>query len=189
MSRSRSNPVPPHVGHVRPSGMNSASGRSYHASAPYVSNTKAARSTSSGVSSASPHLMQSTAGIGTPHARWREMHQSGRLAIMLEMRSCPQAGTHFTCVSIASRAAPRSVRAAGSRREAGSGIRPSTCSGRPEPFVPRLCSRSPWAGRRVEGRDPSVPDASNGASIAMNHCEVARKITGLWQRQQCGYAC
>jgi hypothetical protein len=25
------------------------------------------------------------------------------------------------------------------------------------------------------------------ASIAMNHCDVARKITGLWQRQQCGY--
>ena len=22
---------------------------------------------------------------------------------------------------------------------------------------------------------------------AMNHCDVARKITGLWQRQQCGY--
>ena len=24
------------------------------------------------------------------------------------------------------------------------------------------------------------------ASILMNHCSVARKITGLWQRQQCG---
>ena len=23
----------------------------------------------------------------------------------------------------------------------------------------------------------------------MNHCAVARKITGLWQRQQCGYRC
>ena len=23
----------------------------------------------------------------------------------------------------------------------------------------------------------------------MNHCDVARKITGLWQRQQCGYEC
>ena len=23
----------------------------------------------------------------------------------------------------------------------------------------------------------------------MNHCDVARKITGLWQRQQCGYWC
>ena len=26
-------------------------------------------------------------------------------------------------------------------------------------------------------------------SILMNHCDVARKITGLWQRQQCGYWC
>ncbi len=25
--------------------------------------------------------------------------------------------------------------------------------------------------------------------MAMNHCAVARKITGLWQRQQCGYEC
>ena len=30
--------------------------------------------------------------IGTPQTRWREMHQSGRAAIMLEMRSSPQAG-------------------------------------------------------------------------------------------------
>src|SRR5215469_3193512 len=28
-----------------------------------------------------------------------------------------------------------------------------------------------------------------GVSIEMNHCSVARKITGLWQRQQCGYEC
>ena len=34
MSRSRSNSVPPHVEQVSPSGMNSAIGRSYHASAP-----------------------------------------------------------------------------------------------------------------------------------------------------------
>src|SRR5262252_1405848 len=26
-----------------------------------------------------------------------------------------------------------------------------------------------------------------GVSIEINHCSVARKITGLWQRQQCGY--
>ena len=34
--------------------------------------------------------------MGTPHSRWREMHQSGRVAIMLLMRSSPQAGNHFT---------------------------------------------------------------------------------------------
>ena len=34
--------------------------------------------------------------IGTPQTRWREMHQSGRVAIMFEMRSSPHAGIHFT---------------------------------------------------------------------------------------------
>ena len=33
--------------------------------------------------------------MGTPQTRWREMHQSGRVAIMLEMRSSPQAGIHL----------------------------------------------------------------------------------------------
>jgi hypothetical protein len=73
----------PHFAHVKPSGTNSSIGRSYHASAPYFSNTLADFSTSAGVVTASPQRLQSTAGIGTPHARWREMHQSGRLATML----------------------------------------------------------------------------------------------------------
>ena len=71
--------------------------------------------------------------MGTPHTRWREMHQSGRVATMLEMRSSPQAGIHFTCL-IASSA----------------------------------CSRKSFR------------------SMPMNHCSVARKMVGLWQRQQCG---
>ncbi len=80
---SRSKTAPPHFGQVSPEGMKSAVGRSYQASAPYDSKTVAACSTSAGVTTASPHAVQSTAGIGTPHARWREMHQSGRLASML----------------------------------------------------------------------------------------------------------
>src|SRR5262245_1829536 len=83
MSRSRSNDVPPHEGQPKPSGRNSSIGRSYHESALYVSNTDAALSTSAGVRIASPHAVQSTAGIGTPHTRWREIHQSGRLVTML----------------------------------------------------------------------------------------------------------
>ena len=63
--------------------MNSSIGRSYHASAPYCSNTEAARSTSAAEIIGSWHFAQSTAGIGTPQARCRETHQSGRLAIML----------------------------------------------------------------------------------------------------------
>ena len=57
------------------------------------------------VSTASPHFVQSTAGIGTPQARWREMHQSGRFVSMLKMRSRPQAGIHLAS-SIDRRAAP-----------------------------------------------------------------------------------
>src|SRR6201747_1531402 len=70
---SRSKVVPPQVEQVNPGGMNSSVGRSYHASAPYFSNPAAARSTSAGVTSASPQEAQSTAGIGTPQTRWREM--------------------------------------------------------------------------------------------------------------------
>ena len=44
---------------------------------------RAALLTSAVVTIASPHFVQSTAGIGTPHARCREMHQSGRFATML----------------------------------------------------------------------------------------------------------
>ena len=106
---SRSNVVPPHAGQVRPSGTKSLVGRSYHESAPKRSNTDAVFSISAGVRIASPHAVQSTAGIGTPHARWREMHQSGRFATMLNMRSWPQAGTQSTSRSIASSAALRSV--------------------------------------------------------------------------------
>jgi hypothetical protein len=40
--------------------------------------------------------------MGTPQVRWREMHQSGRVAIMLLMRSSPQAGIHLTCLMASS---------------------------------------------------------------------------------------
>ena len=71
--------------------------------------------------------------IGTPHARWREMHQSGRFSIMPRMRSLPQAGTQFTV----------------------------------------------WMFSTVFFRRSFV-------FIEMNHCSVARKMTGFLQRQQCG---
>src|SRR5580765_1418359 len=93
---SRSKVVPPHEAHVKPSGMNSSVGRSYQASAPYWSNTLAVFATSAGDVMASPHFVQSTAGIGTPHTRWREMHQSGRCATMLYMRSWPHDGIQRT---------------------------------------------------------------------------------------------
>ena len=46
---------------------------------------------------------------------------------------------------------------------------------------------------RVRAAVSSLPATAarrmRGVSIEMNHCSVARKITGLWQRQQCGYEC
>src|SRR5674536_361136 len=86
-----------HMGQARPAGRNSWIGRSYHASAPCSAKTAAVRSASSVVRTASPHVTQSTAGIGTPQDRWREMHQSGRLASISVSRSSPHAGIHLTC--------------------------------------------------------------------------------------------
>ena len=48
---------------------------------------------------------QPSAGIGTPQARWRLMHQSGRFATMPSIRSRPQAGSQRT-----RRRSPASVR-------------------------------------------------------------------------------
>ncbi len=42
--------------------------------------------------------------MGTPQMRWREMHQSGRVATMLEMRSSPHAGSHVTPLDLVERA-------------------------------------------------------------------------------------
>ena len=35
----------------------------------------------------------------------------------------------------------------------------------------------------------SEEGAGMAVSMSMNHCSVARVMTGLWQRQQCGYEC
>src|SRR6185312_2297318 len=54
---------------------------------------------------------------------------------------------------------------------------------------------SPQAGSHLtflissNARLRNVPPPGIGVSIEMNHCSVARKMTGLWQRQQCGYEC
>ena len=37
--------------------------------------------------------VQSSAGIGTPQVRWREMHQSGRVSIICPIRVSPNAGS------------------------------------------------------------------------------------------------
>ncbi len=77
-----------------------------------------------------PQASQKKTAIGTPQTRWREMHQSGLVAIMLEIRSSPQAGIHFTFL---------------------------------------ISSSARW-------RNVLEP---TGDSMEINHCSVARKITGL----------
>src|SRR5947209_18699541 len=61
-------------------------------------------------------------------------------------------------------------------------------SGRP--FTILAMRSSPHSGSHLtflissSARVRNVPPC-NGVSIEINHCSVARKITGLWQRQQC----
>ena len=42
------------------------------------------------------HFSHFSAGIGTPHARWREIVQSGRVCVMLRMRSRDHGGNQVT---------------------------------------------------------------------------------------------
>ena len=81
---------------------------------------------------------------GTPQKRWREMHQSGRSAIMSWMRSLAPGRRPLDLGNLRQGA----LGAAAAPLAAGTVARPS--------------------------------------SSCTNHCSVARKITGLWQRQQCG---
>src|SRR6516225_8778263 len=145
MSVSFSNLVPPQCGHFVPSGTMELGASVNHASAPDVANSSTTFLLMDLSLSGLPQPSHKNTAMGTPHTRWREMHQSGRVWIMFERRSSPQPGSHFTFLISSS-------------------VRVRRVSFLPAP-------------------------AGIGVSIEMNHCSVARKITGLWQRQQCGYEC
>src|SRR5579872_4079990 len=145
MSVSFSNFVPEQCGHCVPAGTILFGASVNHASAPEVRNRSTTFLLIALSLSGLPHDSHRNTAIGTPHTRCREMHQSGRVWIMLERRSSPHDGSHFTFLISAS-------------------VRVRRVSSLPVP--------------------PGM-----GVSIEMNHCSVARKITGLWQRQQCGYEC
>src|SRR5512134_1802253 len=133
MSVSFRNSFPPQAGQEVPGGSRSLTSRSNQASAPSFSNISATWSMSFRSSRYSSHPAHWKIAIGTPHDLWREMHQSGRLAIIPSIRSWPQEGIHRTF----------------------------------------RISESAFARRPV-------------LSIEMNHCLVARKMTGCLHRQQCG---
>src|ERR1035437_9880664 len=140
MSVSFSNFAPPQYGQLVPAGTMVSGSEVNQASAPERANSSTTLRLMAWSLSGLPQLSQRKTAIGTPHTRWREMHQSGRVEIMLESRSSPQAGSHLT-------------------------------------FLISLSVRL----RRVSSFDPPP---GMGVSMEMNHCSVARKITGLWQRQQ-----
>src|SRR6185437_7865800 len=144
MSASRWNEAWPQFGHFASSASESALGE-YHASAPDLANNSMIFRFTAGSFNGLLQAVQTNTAMGTPHTRCREMHQSGRVSTMLEMRSSPQAGSHLTFL-ISARA-------------------------------------------RVRNVPLGMVSLGIGVSMEMNHCSVARKITGLWQRQQCGYWC
>src|SRR5438477_9170344 len=144
MSISLMNAVPPQLEHFPPWASASASSV-YQESAPDLANNSTTLRFTSGSFSGLLHPTQANTAMGTPHTRCREMHQSGRVSTMFEIRSSPHVGSHLIFL-ISSSARVRNV---------------------PAGIVP----------------------LDMGVSIEMNHCSVARKITGLWQRQQCGYWC
>src|SRR5437773_11199473 len=95
MSVSFLNFVPLHWAHLLPTASPSASGV-YHESAPAQAKSSITLRFTSGSLRGWLQPSHRNTAMGTPQTRWREMHQSGRVAIMLEMRSSPQAGSHFT---------------------------------------------------------------------------------------------
>src|ERR1700745_3100516 len=84
MSVSLTNFVLPQLPHLAPVASASASGV-YQASAPKRPKKSITLRLRAGSFSGLPHPSHRNTAIGTPQTRWREIHQSGRVAIILEM--------------------------------------------------------------------------------------------------------
>ena len=91
------------------------------------------RSITFGSRSSSPLFLLTNIAIGTPQARWREITQSGRCAIMECSRVLPCGGT-----------------------------------------------------KRVSSIAFSATSRRPLVAIEMNHCGVLRKMSGAFDRQECG---
>src|SRR6266550_7117430 len=99
--------VPPQLAHCAPTARASVASV-YQESAPDFANSSTTRRFTAGSFSGLPHPEQANTAIGTPHTRCREIHQSGRVSTMLEIRSSPHLGSHLTFL-ISSRARVRNV--------------------------------------------------------------------------------
>src|SRR5690348_2132137 len=87
MSISRLKEEPPHPGQRVPVGSTESASGVYQESTPFSATIFTTARLTSGEFSALPQPEHKNTAMGTPQTRWREMHQSGRVAIMLEMRS------------------------------------------------------------------------------------------------------
>src|SRR3954469_12872804 len=96
MSNSLRNLSPLQLWHFTPPGKISFTSRVYQASAPSSMKSLTTAASASFERSGWLQPSQKKIGIGTPHTRCREMHQSGRDATMFEIRSSPQPGSHLT---------------------------------------------------------------------------------------------
>src|SRR5512132_481224 len=108
MSISFLNVVPRQCGHLVPAGTRALASGVYQASAPARANSLSAERLIAGSINGLPHFSHRNTAIGTPQIRWRDTHQSGRVAIMFAMRPSPQAGSHLTLL-ISSSARERKV--------------------------------------------------------------------------------
>src|SRR5580698_5904906 len=94
----------PQLAHFVPDGRSCSASCVCHALMPSFSNSDTMLWLTAAFLSGVWHWLQRNTAMGTPQMRWREMHQSGRVAIMLEMRSSPHDGSHLTEFLISSRA-------------------------------------------------------------------------------------
>src|ERR1700722_9305500 len=95
MSSSLVNDSPPHFGHFASGALKSLAGRMYHASVPSRAKISSATFIEARSNITFAQFSHLSAGIGTPHARWREMHQSGLVSVMLRMRSRDHGGNQL----------------------------------------------------------------------------------------------
>src|SRR5260370_16792010 len=93
MSASFTKDLPPQS-HFAPAASVSDSGM-YQASAPDFANSSTTLRFTAKSFSCLLHAEHTNTAIGTPQTRCREMHQSGRVSTIFEMRSSPHAGSQL----------------------------------------------------------------------------------------------
>ena len=131
------------------------------------------RSQTSGSRSNSPVSLSTKTAIGTPQARWRETHQSGRVSIIERMRLRPRAGTQRVA-SIAASAFSRSSPgpSIGMNHWGVSGRSAAPSSARSADSCGRACRAASSASPSRE----DAPSASTGsAALKTWHAREARR--------------